>query len=277
MPRVGTRSLWATGRPNSGPAASPRASAASFARASSSARSAVSVTMAFTLGLTRAIWARCAWTTSVTETSRTRTFRASSVAVRKQRSVLTRILRLARALKIFCHGPARRVRCSVAARRRTGPRDSRPDRSRVEPRDDIVAELLRLLFGVWRPARNVKPVGFLVVSKRQLRCHSISPAARLRPRAGRAGGQCTIAKTAWRSQRERFVGRYLDPQRPPTPLVATLDASCSQCLETDTLTAMNETRTLARFAAQTKFTDLPRSLVDNLKITVLDTDRKSVV
>jgi 2-methylcitrate dehydratase PrpD len=34
---------------------------------------------------------------------------------------------------------------------------------------------------------------------------------------------------------------------------------------------MNETRALARFVAQTKFTDLPRSLVDNLKITVLDT------
>src|SRR2546428_4010430 len=34
---------------------------------------------------------------------------------------------------------------------------------------------------------------------------------------------------------------------------------------------MNETRTLARFVAQTKFTDLPRRLVDNLKITVLDT------
>src|SRR2546425_6314637 len=34
---------------------------------------------------------------------------------------------------------------------------------------------------------------------------------------------------------------------------------------------MNETRALARFVAQTKFTDLPRRLVDNLKITVLDT------
>lgn len=34
---------------------------------------------------------------------------------------------------------------------------------------------------------------------------------------------------------------------------------------------MNETRALARFAAQTKFGDLPRSLVDNLKITLLDT------
>jgi 2-methylcitrate dehydratase PrpD len=34
---------------------------------------------------------------------------------------------------------------------------------------------------------------------------------------------------------------------------------------------MNETRALARFAAQIRFSDLPRSLVDNLKITVLDT------
>ena len=33
---------------------------------------------------------------------------------------------------------------------------------------------------------------------------------------------------------------------------------------------MNETRTLARFVAQTRFTDLPRGLVDNCKITVLD-------
>jgi 2-methylcitrate dehydratase PrpD len=34
---------------------------------------------------------------------------------------------------------------------------------------------------------------------------------------------------------------------------------------------MNETRTLARFVAQTKFSDLPRRLVDDCKITVLDT------
>src|SRR5256884_8149955 len=34
---------------------------------------------------------------------------------------------------------------------------------------------------------------------------------------------------------------------------------------------MNETRTLARFIAETTFTDLPRRLVENLKITVLDT------
>src|SRR5438132_11667216 len=34
---------------------------------------------------------------------------------------------------------------------------------------------------------------------------------------------------------------------------------------------MNETRTLTRFVADTKFTYLPRRLVENLKITVLDT------
>jgi 2-methylcitrate dehydratase PrpD len=34
---------------------------------------------------------------------------------------------------------------------------------------------------------------------------------------------------------------------------------------------MNETRTLARFVAETTFADLPRRLVDNLRITVLDT------
>jgi 2-methylcitrate dehydratase PrpD len=34
---------------------------------------------------------------------------------------------------------------------------------------------------------------------------------------------------------------------------------------------MNETRTLARFVAQTRFADLPRTLVDNVKITLLDT------
>jgi 2-methylcitrate dehydratase PrpD len=34
---------------------------------------------------------------------------------------------------------------------------------------------------------------------------------------------------------------------------------------------MNETRTLARFVTQTRFSDLPRRLVDNLKIGLLDT------
>ena len=33
---------------------------------------------------------------------------------------------------------------------------------------------------------------------------------------------------------------------------------------------MNETRTLARFVAQTQYSDLPRGLVDNCKLTVLD-------
>src|SRR5438093_13559150 len=33
---------------------------------------------------------------------------------------------------------------------------------------------------------------------------------------------------------------------------------------------MNETRTLARFVAETRFTDLPRGLVENCKIAVLD-------
>src|ERR1700693_4948072 len=33
---------------------------------------------------------------------------------------------------------------------------------------------------------------------------------------------------------------------------------------------MNETRTLARFVVETRSTDLPRGLVDNCKITVLD-------
>ena len=33
---------------------------------------------------------------------------------------------------------------------------------------------------------------------------------------------------------------------------------------------MNETRTLARFVAQTRFSDLPRGLIDNCKLTVLD-------
>src|SRR5262249_57782432 len=34
---------------------------------------------------------------------------------------------------------------------------------------------------------------------------------------------------------------------------------------------MNETRMLARFVAETTLADLPRQLVENLKITVLDT------
>lgn len=37
------------------------------------------------------------------------------------------------------------------------------------------------------------------------------------------------------------------------------------------LAHVNETRALARFVAQTRFTDLPRGLVDNCKLMVLDT------
>src|ERR671935_1575566 len=88
MPFVGTRSLCAIGSPNSGPGRSPRASRASFSCASSSARSAVSVMIALTVGLTRSICARCARRTSVTETSRWRMRCASSTAVRKHRSLM---------------------------------------------------------------------------------------------------------------------------------------------------------------------------------------------
>src|SRR5262245_13858044 len=181
MPRVGTRSLWATGRPNSGPAASPRASAASFARASSSARSAVSVTIAFTFGLTRSIWVRCAWTTSVTETSRARMRRASSAAVRKQTSVLTGALHFARALQIRSDGQLAELAALNTLGKEQHLETLDPTRTRVDSCHDVVPELLRFLFRIRRPARDVQNAGLPVVSKRQLRCHSISPAARRRP------------------------------------------------------------------------------------------------
>jgi hypothetical protein len=56
----------------------------SVARALSIARSAVSVTMALTSGLTRSICARCASITSRADSCFARTRRTSSVAVRKQ-------------------------------------------------------------------------------------------------------------------------------------------------------------------------------------------------
>src|SRR5262245_60432597 len=40
---------------------------------------------------------------------------------------------------------------------------------------------------------------------------------------------------------------------------------------------MDETRTLARFVAETTFADLPRRLVDNLTIAVLDTFAAALV
>lgn len=63
-----------------------RASAASAAFAPSMARSGSRVTMAFTLGLTRSIWARWASITSTQETSFSRMRRASSRAVKKHSS-----------------------------------------------------------------------------------------------------------------------------------------------------------------------------------------------
>ena len=87
MPLVGTRSLWATGSPCSGPTRSPRASAASAFTARSRASSGTSVTMALRVGLTRSIAASWASITSRAETCRSAISRASVVAGRKHRSV----------------------------------------------------------------------------------------------------------------------------------------------------------------------------------------------
>src|SRR5262249_47707642 len=70
MPAVGVTSLIATGSPASAPRRSPRMTAASTARACSFACSAASVTMALSLGFTRAIAARCASKTSTGRTAR---------------------------------------------------------------------------------------------------------------------------------------------------------------------------------------------------------------
>ena len=87
IPFVQVRSLCATGSPCSGPSASPRATAASAASASRRAASGSSVTMALTAGLTSSMRARCASSTSTAEISRAAIARASSAAVRKQRSL----------------------------------------------------------------------------------------------------------------------------------------------------------------------------------------------
>src|SRR5215470_17932510 len=88
IPLVRMRSLWAMGRPCSGPTAAPCANASSAARAPAIARSGSRVTMAFTLGLTRSIWVRWASTTSRADSSLARIRRARSVAVMKHRSVV---------------------------------------------------------------------------------------------------------------------------------------------------------------------------------------------
>ncbi len=85
-PFVSTRSLWAIGSPNRGPTAAPRARVRSASRACSSGRSGSSVTMAFTIGLTRSIRSSWARITSSAETSRVRIERARSLALALHRS-----------------------------------------------------------------------------------------------------------------------------------------------------------------------------------------------
>ena len=82
IPAVGTRSLWATGSPCSGPSFAPRACASSAALAPAIARSATSVTIALTRGFTRSMRLRCAAITSRAETSLRRMRAVSSTALR---------------------------------------------------------------------------------------------------------------------------------------------------------------------------------------------------
>ena len=92
MPRVSTRSLWATGSPWRHPISSPRANAASASPASPAAARAVSatkVTMALSAGFTRSMLARCASITSMAEISRSRSSRTRSTAVKWQSSLVS--------------------------------------------------------------------------------------------------------------------------------------------------------------------------------------------
>ena len=91
IPLVICRSLCAIGRPCSGPRTRPRASASSASSARASAWSATSVTMAFTVGLTRAIRSRCAATRSRAERDFARIRRAISTALMEQMSCVTTI------------------------------------------------------------------------------------------------------------------------------------------------------------------------------------------
>ena len=84
MPRVSMRSLWATGRPCSGPSFSPRACISSARVAASSAISATRVTIALTLGLTRSICLRCSASASRAESFFARMSWAISTALVKQ-------------------------------------------------------------------------------------------------------------------------------------------------------------------------------------------------
>src|SRR3984893_5142056 len=85
MPAVGVTSLIATGNPCSDPSFSPRITAASACCANTSAPSATSVTIALSLGLTRAIVARWASSTSTGLTALVAISDASSTAVLRLR------------------------------------------------------------------------------------------------------------------------------------------------------------------------------------------------
>src|SRR5919197_244851 len=86
-PLVITRSLIDTGTPCSGPSASPRITARSAACAACRAASAVNKQKAFSVGLSRSMRSRTAFTTSTGETFLVRIAAARSVAETKQRSV----------------------------------------------------------------------------------------------------------------------------------------------------------------------------------------------
>ena len=159
-PRVGTRSLWATGKPKSGPPSSPRARAASAARASAIASSVRSVTIAFTFGFTRSICARCACSTSVTEARRVRISSRRAVAVRKQRSLTgsTPSRDECTGVPWQVHANARAgaavppTRCNASATRGCKPRVCNPS---VQPELRSPARPARLRrHGIARPPRS---------------------------------------------------------------------------------------------------------------------------
>ena len=85
MPAVGVMSLMTTGRPCSAPSLSPRITAASASFACSRAVLATSVTMALSLGLTRAMVARWASSTSTGLTVEVAISDANSTAVLRLR------------------------------------------------------------------------------------------------------------------------------------------------------------------------------------------------
>src|ERR1700704_2261219 len=85
MPAVGVMSLMTTGRPCNAPSFSPHITAASASFADARAASATSVTMALSLGLTRAIVARWASSTSTGLTTLVAISDASSTAVLRLR------------------------------------------------------------------------------------------------------------------------------------------------------------------------------------------------